>query len=364
MTEKFNSIFNQLLFNYSQFQIEKNKFDFNEEEKKNSHLNYFNKCFSILNSIKEENILNDLNQIKNEIKNRIDLINLIIQKFNEINNNLNNENKNLNNENLLNYKEKNSQIKIELNSILEKLENLNFNSFINSVKKAKNEYKNNNNSFYQNLFTKIIEKGKLEDFLIRELKSKNNILKEKEEILNHNKNKINKLTIQFNENNKRLNDEIKKNEKIQNEINEILQKKNFLIKNFNEIPVDYNLNKKIIKINFDYEKINFIIENNLILFKYLKFHNENLNKKIFCLFLYAKILLNKINKNNINNNNLEIKNQIKNIQNKQNEIQFFYKNLEKKCLEKQIDSKNQKNQIENKNNQIKKYSKILNSFQI
>ena len=103
MTEKFNSIFNQLLLEYSQFQIEKINFDFDEEEKKNSHLNYFNKCLSILNSIKEENILNDLNQIKNEIKNRIDLINLIIQKFNEnnnnFNNNFNNENNNFNNEN-------------------------------------------------------------------------------------------------------------------------------------------------------------------------------------------------------------------------------------------------------------------------
>ena len=364
MTENFNSIFNQLLFEYSQFQLEKYKSEFNEKEKEKSHLNYFNKSLSILNSVNEENILSDFNQIKNDLKNRIDLINSIIQKFNEIYSNDNNININ-NNENLINYKENNKNIKIELNSILEKLENLNFNSFINSVKKAKNDYKNNNNnSFYQNLSTKIIEKGKLEDFLLRELKSKQNILKEKEEILQHNKNKINKLTIQFNENNNRLNDELKKNEKIQNEINEILQQKNSLIKNINQIPVDINLNKKIIKINFDYEKIQFIIENNLSMFKYLQNVYKNLNKKIFCCFVYAKILFNKINKNNLINNNLEIENQIKNIKNKQNEIQFYYKNLEKKCLQKQNDLNNIETLIQNKNNKILKYTKILNSFQI
>ena len=269
---------------------------------------YSTKCQEIIDSLESKNIESSLNKLKStiiEMTNRLNEVTLIMKDYqNSEKNNKNESDEKINDEFSLFYDKESEQI---LKIISENLSKVKKNTYTSEYEMLSNAKKINNSKRnelkLQQLKNNLTENLKTFNYSIKEKNSKILSIENKKNSLNDNKLKIEKLKQEFNSNSERMAAEMAENEKCQKEIDALLQELNQL-KNEDNLDGqrEQNINdeqNKLDKIRKDNEvAINELME------KKKKAENELEKKRreIFGMFFLNYMLVYKINRINCVNN--------------------------------------------------------------
>lgn len=180
---------------------------------------YYSKCIDELSQINTDEIEAKCHLMQDAISSRIDSI--AKTKMNLISN-VSKVDSTANSLSIENYISNTNSLKNQYKVLLDKIDQLELESPVDSIKKAKTEYDNSNQHLIlQPLLTSLIEKRKFFDLVKKEKISKHKILEEKQATFNENKAKIEKLTKEYNENSSRMEKELDINNTIQKGIDQL-----------------------------------------------------------------------------------------------------------------------------------------------
>ena len=330
-----------------------------------NYINYYQKCYNLLNEIDENLIFKECSNIQNDIKDRINKINNIkndlISAVNE--SKFTTSNKKDENE-ILNYKLNNDELKKKLENLKNQIDNLDLNSSLESMKKVKTENEKDSDLSFQNYYSNLYEKIKFYNLVNREKKSKLTSLEEKKTTLNNNNFKIEKLKKEYTKNTERMKSELECNENLQKDIsslnNKIEEMKKIKDNNFENNTILENEN-----IKFNYKKEELIMtlkdfENQI------KRNQNELDKKYYSffavIFLYKTKVINYQNKLKCKKLAIELAQKLKQtIERRQQLIQIF-NNIQQSTVE-QIKRKQAFKNFENQIEKVyEKYNKINQLF--
>ena len=180
---------------------------------------YYTKCINELTQINTDEIEAKCHLMQEAISNRMDSI--AKTKMNLISNSVNVDTS-ADSLSIENYVSNTNSLKNQYKVLLDKIDQLELDSPLDSMKKAKTEYDNSNQHLIlQPLLTSLIEKRKFFDLVNKEKISKHKILEEKQATFNENKAKIEKLTKEYNVNSSRMEKELDINNSIQKGIDKL-----------------------------------------------------------------------------------------------------------------------------------------------
>ena len=180
---------------------------------------YYSKCVNELAQINTDEIEAKCHLMQEGISNRIDSI--AKTKMNLVSNSVNVDTS-AESLSIENYVSNTKALKNQYKMLLDKIDQLELDSPLDSMKKAKTEYENSNQHLIlQPLLTSLIEKRKFFDLVNKEKISKHKILEEKQATFNENKAKIEKLTKEYNVNSSRMEKELDINNAIQKGIDKL-----------------------------------------------------------------------------------------------------------------------------------------------
>ena len=180
---------------------------------------YYSKCVNELAQINTDEIEAKCHLMQEGIANRIDSI--AKTKMNLVSNSVNVDTS-AESLSIENYVSNTKALKNQYKMLLDKIDQLELDSPLDSMKKAKTEYENSNQHLIlQPLLTSLREKRKFFDLVNKEKISKHKILEEKQATFNENKAKIEKLTKEYNVNSSRMEKELDINNAIQKGIDKL-----------------------------------------------------------------------------------------------------------------------------------------------